>query len=260
MKNYSQNHPYIFSLIIFFSAVLFAILVYLPTTPFSDQREIGAIIEGFGYILVSLPFLFLLLSFGWLKEAGFQPPKEKKVWIWVALVIPIAVCPLLLIYKERTFDFPDMLLMLGIIVSTFGDCFYQETIYRGVIQTTFCQKWLGLPKGVFKAVIVTALYFGFSHLVNMASGANPILTITLTIYSIGLGVFFGALLVYSKSIWPAIAAHWLINCVSGLIATDKTVEANNLYISLVLAAPILPIGAGALLLLWRAIQDHARNG
>lgn len=258
MKEYSQNHPHIFSLLIIFIAVLSGIIVQLPTIPFSFREETDVIIEGIGRGLMILPFLYLLSRFGWMKEAGFQPPKEKKVWIWVALGIFVALSPLNLLFKNLSIDFSDMLLVFSIIVSTFGSVIYEETIYRGVIQTTFYQKWLGSPKGLFKVAIVSALYFGLSHLIGLVSGANPILTITLSIYTIGLGIFLSALLVYSKSIWPAIVTHWLINCISGLISIGKTTDTNTLFLSLVLAVPILPITAGGLWLLWRMIQNQGK--
>ena len=263
MKNYSQNHPYVFSLIIFFVGLLFAILVQLPTIPFSDQRGVALIIEGFGRAFMSLPFIYLLSRFGWLKEAGFQFPKVKKVWLLVALVVPyLSASWILPIYKSLVINFPDMLLGLGIIVSFFGGSLYEETIYRGVIQTTFYKKCAGDPKGVFKAVIVSALYFGISHLVGLASGSNPILIIAMAIYSIGLGIFFSALLVYSKSIWPAIIAHWLLNCALNFLARGLTNPSNKIFLimSIIIIIAVLLLTVGAVRLLWLVTKNQVRNG
>jgi membrane protease YdiL (CAAX protease family) len=253
MKNFAQKHPYIFALITLLVSLVFLILAKLPTVPFANQMGIATIIGGVGRVLVSLPFVYLLSRFGWLKEAGFRLPQEKKGWLWVVLVIPYLVLAFLLpTYKSISFDFSDLLLVFGTIVFTFGVGMYEETVYRGVIQTLFYKKWIGIPHGILRAVIVSAIYFGVLHLANLAGGADLLLTVAQVVYTIGLGILFGALLVYGKSIWPAIIMHWLMDCASGLISIGKTAESNTLFLSLVFLGAVLPLGLLAFWLLQKA--------
>jgi membrane protease YdiL (CAAX protease family) len=260
MKTFAQKHPYIFSLIILMVSFVLLILAKLPTIPLAEQMDVAIIIGGLGRVLVSRPFMYLLSRWGWLKAAGFQPPQEHKVWVWGVLSIPYLVLAFLLpVYKNVTIDFSSPLFVVGTFVFTFGVGMYEETVYRGVIQTVFYQRWSTVSAGIYKAVIVSAVYFGIVHLANLLGGGSPILVLSQMIYTIGLGIFWGALLVYGKSIWPAIIVHWLSDCMSGLVGYGKTAESNSVFLSLVFLGAVLPPVLLAFWLLWKARRQAERG-
>jgi len=145
-------------------------------------------------------------------------------------------------------------MVVGTIVYTFGIGMIEETTYRGVIRTTFHQKWAGAPNGIVKAVLVSSLYFGAVHLANFFSGANLVLTLAQVFYTVVLGIFFGVLLVYSKSIWPGIVAHWLLDCAAGLVGLGKSPETNVWVLTLLFVGAVLPIGIAALWMLRQTIR------
>ncbi|WP_072775795.1 CPBP family intramembrane glutamic endopeptidase [Marivita hallyeonensis] len=82
--------------------------------------------------------------------------------------------------------------------------FFEELLFRGVLLHGLRSKMPAIP-----AVLVAALVFGAFHFVNWVSGQPLDVTILQVISAAGGGVLYGALVLWTGSLWPSIVMHGL---------------------------------------------------
>ena len=86
--------------------------------------------------------------------------------------------------------------------------FIEEILFRGYLFKI-------LEKDNQKtAIIITSLTFGIGHIVNLLNGADFIPTLIQILYSISIGYLFVKILIKTKSFWPCIITHSLLNALS----------------------------------------------
>ena len=84
----------------------------------------------------------------------------------------------------------------------------EEILFRGFLFKT-------IEKDDQKtAIIITSLTFGIGHIVNLLNGADFIPTLIQIIYSVSVGYLFVKILIKTKSLWPCIITHSLLNALS----------------------------------------------
>lgn len=86
--------------------------------------------------------------------------------------------------------------------------FIEEILFRGFLFKT-------IEKDNQKtAIIITSLTFGIGHIVNLLNGVDFIPTLIQIIYSVSVGYLFVKILIKTKSLWPCIITHSLLNALS----------------------------------------------
>ena len=86
--------------------------------------------------------------------------------------------------------------------------FIEEIIFRGFLFKSLEKE------GINSAIIITSISFGVGHIINLINGAPIFSTIIQICYAITGGYLFAIILYKSKSIWPCIITHSLINSLS----------------------------------------------
>lgn len=94
------------------------------------------------------------------------------------------------------------------ILSMIGVGFLEEIIFRG-----FLFKMME-KDNVNRAIIVTSITFGIGHIINLLNGADLVPTLIQICYAIAGGYLFVIIFQKSKSLWPCIIAHIVINALS----------------------------------------------
>ena len=86
--------------------------------------------------------------------------------------------------------------------------FIEEILFRGYLFKI-------LEKDNQKtAIIITSLTFGIGHIETLLNGADFIPTLIQILYSISIGYLFVKILIKTKSLWPCIITHSLLNVLS----------------------------------------------
>lgn len=93
--------------------------------------------------------------------------------------------------------------------------FFEELLFRGVLLHGLRSK---LP--AIAAVLLAALVFGLFHFVNWVGGQPLGITIFQVAGAIGGGIFFGALVLWTGSLWPSIVMHGLWDAA---VTLDQTI-------------------------------------
>lgn len=101
---------------------------------------------------------------------------------------------------------PKEILMFMLIMLEVG--FIEEILFRGFLYKVIEKDNKKL------AIIITSITFGIGHIVNLLNGVDLIPTLIQIIYSIAIGYLFVKVLIKSKSLWPCIITHSLLNALS----------------------------------------------
>jgi len=87
---------------------------------------------------------------------------------------------------------------------------FEEITWRGVFLVLFNRKY-----SAKKSILVTGLGFSLFHLVNLLFGIDPAFILRQVIFSAGLGIFYGVLVLRTNSLLPALLFHYLVNMFIG---------------------------------------------
>ncbi len=89
---------------------------------------------------------------------------------------------------------------------------FEEVVFRGVIVVILLGSFARV-----KAVMISAILFGCLHLLNIPNpGFSTLWVLAQTIWAIGLGFMYAYLFVTTRTIWPPIVIHYLINGLVGV--------------------------------------------
>ena len=89
---------------------------------------------------------------------------------------------------------------------------FEEIVFRGLIVTILLGAF---PK--MKAVIISAVIFACLHLLNMSNPEyTAVWVLAQTIWAFCLGLMYAYLFVTTRTIWPPIVIHYLINGMVGV--------------------------------------------
>jgi membrane protease YdiL (CAAX protease family) len=95
-------------------------------------------------------------------------------------------------------------------VVTLPGALMEELLFRGLILIAMLIAWGRTPRGVAKSVVVSSLMFGATHMINVLVRPAGIVLFQALVVSLP-GIVYGALLLKTRSLWPAILIHWLTN-------------------------------------------------
>lgn len=167
-----------------------------------------------GLLLLSLAIPFTQLSKGGAHPAdiGVQPPKQGSAPA-VLYYLPALVAELPLLLMGVSIAGMGVLLAQCFFLLTAG--FVEEIFCRGVIYNV-----LKGGCGVRRAILVSALIFGFCHLPSALLNGNLFLIIKSALF----GVIAAELRAHTGSIYPAIAYHTGYNLIAALIAPENVLR------------------------------------
>ncbi|NNJ55099.1 MAG: CPBP family intramembrane metalloprotease [Bacteroidia bacterium] len=141
---------------------------------------------------------------------------------------------------------PTNLILLLIACLMVG--FAEEYLFRGVLQSIFLKKYAKRKNGILMSVLLTSLFFGFFHLINLANNDNTWQVLVQVVFAMFIGFFFGVLLLKTNKLIPIAITHGLINFFFSLALLPgiKTIqdEATNAvsFAPIIVFLPLLIIG------------------
>jgi membrane protease YdiL (CAAX protease family) len=208
--------------------------------------------------LVSIAILLAVLAhLGWLHAAGFTRSGLWQTWL---LMLPPLVYTIMVSAYAMTgnFDFriTDPVLAGAAALFIMTAAFHEEVAFRGLILHAFVRAWGDTSRGLNLSVLVSALLFGGMHIVNVLGGAPLPEVLLQCVVAFFLGIFLGALVLRSKSIYPAAAFHGLLNLAGYLNLTANGAE-GSVSSWLILSALMVPLAVLGMFLLRSVPQRPA---
>lgn len=108
----------------------------------------------------------------------------------------------------------------------------EELLFRGVIAQTLLEHFGASRSGIWKACVLSGLFFGGAHLTNLLSSA-PFGVLMQCIFAASLGVLYAALYFRAGNLWVLIFLHGLNDAssllIGGLYGTETVASAVSSY-------------------------------
>ena len=209
MKKYFEKHELLITISL--------IIIYIVTNSFI-MNNYG--ITSYQSVIINaiLTLLLILLTFKIKKIKDFgltKFPNPKKYLYFIPLILMISVN----LWNGININNKPIEIIYHIISMLFIG-FIEEIIFRGYL-------FKMMEKDNLKsAIIVSSITFGVGHVINLLNGADIIPTLLQIMYAIAGGYLFVIIFYKSKSLWPCIITHSLINALSIF-----NIENNMQYIS-----------------------------
>jgi len=211
MKKFYEKHELLFS-ILFIIIYLVVNSICINSFGMTDMKT--AIIN----IVLSILILIFIFKNRLGNYYGLNSfPNAKKYLYFIPLIMMISVN-----FWGGTNIENTTIEIIYYIISMIGVGFLEEIIFRGFL-------FKAMEKDSVKAaVIVTSLTFGVGHIINLLNGADFIPTLLQVIYATATGYLFVTILQKSKSLWPCIITHILVNSLSIFNNSESII---NIYIA-----------------------------
>lgn len=122
---------------------------------------------------------------------------------------------------------------------------FEEAVFRGIVLTVFLNRY-----SERKAIIFSALGFGLIHLLNLASGREPVWVLGQVVWAFTLGLFYGYVFGRTRSLLPSMIVHYLgnvfIGSLTGYMQSRASIEMQAL-LGVIFSLGIVPT---TLMILW----------
>ena len=197
--------------------IIMTVFYSLPKTMRSLMPEMESnfvfecIMTAYAYYLLPLA-LALITGYGWIYKRG---KLFKTLLICFFMIVMAFYFALISLYYMIDANpdielLPDHWIVLGLF-KVFGIGFFEETFFRGIVGNLIGEKYGKDRKGVWFSVVLSALYFGLVHMLNMRYGVSfsSALFQSLSAWISGMGLCAG----YYRggSIWAMMIIHALID-------------------------------------------------
>ena len=125
---------------------------------------------------------------------------------------------------------PSLYLIIIVIIEQIFVGVFEEFLVRGLVLNVFLEKIQNDRfKGKMEAIILSSLFFGVIHLLNLFSEPQMInATIAQVFYATFIGIFLGALYLRTNNIWVVVFYHAIYDIVSELPAIFHTIPAQKM--------------------------------
>ena len=141
------------------------------------------------------------------------------------------------IYSALIFERPDTPLLPAGRILSFLACMAmvgvaEEFLFRGVIAETLLEHFGTSRAGVWKACLLSGLYFGAAHLTNL-TGSAPLGVLMQCVFAASLGTLLAAVYFRTGNIWVTVFIHAAMDITSmligGLYGTETVADSISTY-------------------------------
>jgi membrane protease YdiL (CAAX protease family) len=224
IKRIAVQHPLVFSFVVTLIYILMLIASSILAANWPGEAY-GQFLGGMVGRIISIIILVLILNgLGWLGPAGFKQIGRWQIWLLLlpALIYTIAVTAYAM---TGGFDFSIRNPQLTGVAATFIliAAFLEEITFRGLILYGLVNAWGRTGLALIKSILVSALFFGAVHIVNVLSGQPLTDALLQSLVAFSLGIFLAAVVLSGASIFPAVIFHGLLNLAGYLNLTSKNI-------------------------------------
>ena len=206
--------------------------------------------EQFGILKVATVPVALVLSlflYGWIRKNKLKQyyglrqvaSVDYRKYLYF---LPLLVLATANLWNGMVFEHAFLDTFLFIVCMLFIG-FLEEIIFRGFLFKALSRK------NVRSALLISSVTFGMGHIVNLLNGADFLPTLLQIGYATAIGFLFTVLFMKTKSLWPGILAHAVINATS-LFAVE-----GNGSIQLISSLVMVVLSVGYALYLLRIVPE-----
>lgn len=260
LRSFASNCPVIFviSLTITWCVLLIVFMGIASSAlrkPYGDPTTVPI-----GHLAVAACILLLVWHLGWLRASGIARLGRWQIWlITLGGLIYFASASLYSFYGKVTFDFSSLLRLNDsgtIVLTNLAVGLSEEILFRGLILCALIKVWGHTKQGIIASILFSSLLFAVLHITQVFTGGISGLSMLLmTLETCIISIWWGALVLLGKSIWPVVILHFVVNTIVAVQgSTVSMIEPDILSYSRILLFSI-PLGVLGIGLLVRAIPQ-----
>jgi len=210
-KSFSGSHPILFTLSLLISWFLVAAIATGVTAVFFRVSFIEPLPQSVGPLVATMYIILIAWRFGWLRSSGIGSSGNLKVW----LIALLAFAYLIAAYSFAFFG--DLSLDIGnafisnaaqpIIFRQIIVGIVEEILFRGVLLYALVRVLGDSKRGLFSAVLLSAVLFGSMHLLQAFAGRSIGVALIAALESTVSGMWWGAFVILWGTMWPIAAIH-----------------------------------------------------
>ncbi len=144
--------------------------------------------------------------------------------------------------------FQGIAILIVFTLTNFFVGLVEETAFRGVILNVMLEKWGNDKKGQTKALVISSVFFGMMHLVNLT--IEPIFSVlSQVVYAAAMGLLLGVIYLKTRNMWAVIIIHMMtdwfaefLGCFTyqGAVRLEETINPAEAIIT-IFGAVIMPL-------------------
>jgi membrane protease YdiL (CAAX protease family) len=242
-QKFAHQRPGWFSLLITILVLAFYIIAGILAALGSSNAVESNLIEAFGRVVGAIAFAVIVFRFGWQQASGLNRLGSPQSWLVgfsilgyeiITHVFPLA--------SDVNFGNGISTEAVSVALNALATGPLEEIPFRGLVLIAFVQLWAFKEKGIVKSVIAGSFFFGASHLIHLLLGRPFPQALYISLNAFLAGIYYAAIILRWKTIWPAIALHSMLNALIGTVAfyTPGFQEpADVLFLSTVLQIPVV---------------------
>ena len=241
-----SKHPVAFALLATVALILLYAIAAIVAQVASDGDVSRQVAESLARLGATALIVVLIRRLGLLMDSGVA--NAGVGWVWLLALGSAAYRVLAHSYGffgELGLGFTPSPRSLAVALNGSAAGLLEEVTFRGAILAMLLRSWRMAPGGVFRAVWLTAAVFGASHLIWIAMGRPAPLVGMLVLDATLAGVFYAALTIRARSVWPAVLLHLAINAYVGARAVSLPEFAETVsgwLVILLSAVPLMMLG------------------
>ena len=256
LRSFATNRPVIFvlsSTIAWFGLLI--VFTGIASSALGKPYGTGATATT-GHLAVTACVLLLVWRLGWLEASGVGRLGSWQVWL-IALggMVYFAAASLYSFYGKMAFDFSSLIRLPAsrtTVLTHFATALSEEILFRGLVLYVLARAWGNTKARMIGSVVLASVIFAALHITQVfAFGVSLSSALLLILETCVVSIWWGALVLWGRSIWPAVMLHFVVNtvvAVEGL--TASMVEPDILAYSRVFwfCIPLGALGIGLLVL------------
>ena len=232
LKSIATNSPVLFAIslmMIWFVAGL----VFMGIASGALRRPYGdAVTTTVGRLAITVCVLGLVWRFGWLEASGITRLGHWQVWVLAVVgMLYFAGASLYAFYGKGAFDMSNLIrepASRTIVLTQVVVSLSEELLFRGVMLYVLLHAWGHTRLGIIGSVVLSAVLFALMHITQVFThGVSWSSALLLTAQTCISAVWWGAVVVWGGSLWPAVLLHFVINAaipIQGLVTPMITPE------------------------------------
>ena len=202
-------------------ALLFIFLYCVTTIPVRGELGDGSIWMLVATLVVTILTVIFIKRYKLEDKYGLNRlPKNIKRYLYFIPLIILATCNFWGGFKAQH----EGLSLLYALLSMILIGWIEEIIFRG-----FLFKAIEKRKGLKVAIIISSVTFGIGHILNLVSQPS-FETFLQVIYAIAFGFMFVYVFLKTKSLWPCIILHSVIDFTAMLQGDHMNTIAATIFI------------------------------
>ena len=184
--------------------------------------------------------------------------------IWLLAVggtIYFAIASLYVFYDKVAFDFSNLIRLPAsrfAVLTHFSAGLSEEILFRGVVLYRLVCALRHSRQGRIKGVVVTSLLFAVLHITQVFTfGISLKAVLILTLETFVISIWWGALVLLGRSVWPAVMLHVVVNAIVAVQGLTTTVVIPDIRAYSLLLGFSIPLGLLGIGLLVRQANQQS---